>query len=354
MAFVRPTLAELVATTEADIEARLEGADARTRNSVLGTLSRVIAGAVHGLYGHQAWIADQVLVETSEAENLDRRGATWGVYRKAAAYATGLVTFAGSAGAEIAAGTLLRRADGARFVTTTAGVIAAGTAIVDVEAEAAGAAGNTVGSAPLALVSPIAGITGAPTVVSAGLVGGADAEADEDYRRRIQDRIRQPPHGGNRSDYVTWALEVAGVTRAWCLPLASGPGTVTVLFAMDDVRAAGQGIPVPADVAVVQSYIDARRPVCADVLVAAPIAVPLNLTISGIQPPDAAVRAAVEAEFRDLVLREAAPGGTILLSHLREAISVAAGETDHVLVSPAANVTRAATELSVPGAITWV
>ena len=63
--------------------------------------------------------------------------------------------------------------------------------------------------------------------------------------------------------------------------------------------------------------------------------------------------AAIEAEIIDLLRREAVPGGTVLLSHLREAISIAAGEADHALTIPAANVTHATGELAVLGTITW-
>ena len=52
-----------------------------------------------------------------------------------------------------------------------------------------------------------------------------------------------PPHGGNSSDYVTWALEVPGVTRAWVPPVPLIPGAVTVFFMMDVSEAAHGGFP---------------------------------------------------------------------------------------------------------------
>ncbi|RYE88861.1 MAG: baseplate J protein, partial [Oxalobacteraceae bacterium] len=59
-------------------------------------------------------------------------------------------------------------------------------------------------------------------------------------------------------------------------------------------------------------------------------------------------------ELRDLLVREAAPGKTLLLSHIREAVSTAAGETDHVLVSPAANVVPPTGHMPTFGSIAWV
>jgi len=102
----------------------------------------------------------------------------------------------------------------------------------------------------------------------------------------------------------------------------------------------------------VQDYIDSVRPVTANVVVVAPIAVTLNLTIA-LTPNNTLVQAAVQAEVEDMLRREALPGGTLLLSHLREAISIAAGETNNVLITPTADVTYADGEMAIMGTITW-
>ena len=39
---------------------------------------------------------------------------------------------------------------------------------------------------------------------------------------------------GDNDDYVAWATEVPGVTRAWCSPNGMGAGTVVVRFVRDD------------------------------------------------------------------------------------------------------------------------
>ena len=41
------------------------------------------------------------------------------------------------------------------------------------------------------------------------------------------------------------------------------------------------------------------------------------------------------------------------MSHIREAISTAAGETDHVLTSPTADVVESATEIATLGTVTF-
>ena len=142
-----------------------------------------------------------------------------------------------------------------------------------------------------------------------------------------------------------------GVTRAWVYPKEMGAGTVTVRFVRDNDASI---IPDAGEVAAVQTYIDdpSRRPVTADAYVVAPTPVTLNFNIQ-LTPNTAAVKAAVEASLRDLLLREAAPGVTLLISHVREAISVAAGETDNVLISPTTNQVYTTGQMPIFGAISW-
>ena len=351
MPFNKPELTDLIEAAESDIEARLPGADARLRRSNLNVLARVLAGAGHGLYDFIDFAKDQVLVDSAEAEMLDRHGAVWGIVRTAATFAGGTVQLTGADGKIVPAGTLMQRPDGVDYTTDAEVTLLAGAASVAVTASKAGLAGNAAAGASLALVSPIAGVDSSVTVSAGGLTGGADEEDDSSLRTRILDRIQAPPHGGADFDYVKWALAVAGVTRAWVYSRELGLGTVTVRFMMDETYA--DGLPLAADVAAVQAALDADRPVTADLTVVAPVAKVLNLTISGLAPSTQAVKDAIEAEVRDLIRREASPGATLLLSHIREAVSIAAGEHDHALVSPAADVAHAVGEIAVFGVITW-
>lgn len=350
MAFTRPDLPALINRAEADIETRLPGADARLRRSNLNVLARVHSGAAHGLYGYLEWISRQVIIDTADGDILERHASIWGVERKAASPAVGNITVTGTNGAIIPADSALARSDGAQYTTDAEATISGGTATIAVTAVEGGQAGNAAAASSLSFDTPIAGVSTSATVDAGGLTGGADIETDDDLRARLLARIQAPPHGGAQHDYVAWALEVAGVTRAWVYPAELGLGTVTVRFVRDDDASP---IPDAAEVLAMQEYIDSVRPVTADVTVAAPIAVPLNFTID-IVPDTATIRAAIEAELRDLLRREAEPGATILLSHIREAISLATGENDHILTAPAANVTHAVGEMATFGTITWL
>jgi len=55
-------------------------------------------------------------------------------------------------------------------------------------------------------------------------------ETDAALLARLLDDIRRPPAGGNKYDYVKWALSFDHVAAAWCFPLAQGLGTVDVVI----------------------------------------------------------------------------------------------------------------------------
>ncbi|PHM20928.1 MAG: baseplate J protein [Curvibacter sp. PD_MW3] len=346
--YSRPTLAQIIERVRTDVLTRLSTDDV-LRRSDAEVYARVIGAVTHGLYGFIDWLSNQLIYDTAEREYLERWASIWGITREAAAAATGSVTFTKQAGAVIPAGALLQALDGVQYVTTADATESSPTsATAPVAAVVPAAAGNRAMGQTLTLVSPIAGVQ--PGALAAALVGGADEESDESLRASLLRRIQQPPQGGAADDYVTWALEVPGVTRAWVYPGELGVGTVVVRFVRDnDVSP----IPDSGEVAAVQAYIDARRPVTAQVTVVAPVAVPLNFSISGLVPDTPTVRAAVEAELADLLLRTAQPGGTILLSHIRAAISAAAGESDYTLVSPTGSVTNTVGNMSTMGTVSW-
>ena len=80
----------------------------------------------------------------------------------------------------------------------------------------------------LGLVNTISGVNSG--VASCDLTGAADIESTDALRTRMLYTYANPPAGGSASDYVEWALQVPGVTRAWCLPNGAGSGTVVVLY----------------------------------------------------------------------------------------------------------------------------
>ena len=350
MPYDRPTLPELIEQIAADIESRVPGSGAQLRRKILTAIGRAQSGAVHGLHGHLSFLASQILPDRTSEESLSRHGVIWGIPRKTAEKAAGDAVFTGTNDTDIPAGTELQSTGAIVYTTDEEATIVAETATVAVTAVEVGVDGNLEEGIGLTLVNPIEDIDSAATVGAGGLTGGLDIETLAAWWARIVGRIQAPPHGGRVEDYEIWPLEVSGVTRVWVEPLFLGVGTVGIYIVSDDQEETI--IPDEDKVQEVQDYIDALRPVTAEPTVFPPVPVPLDFTIA-VVPNTAAVKAAVTAELSCLLRREAAPGGTILLSHLKETISRAEGETDHVLTVPAANVNLDPGELSVLGDITW-
>lgn len=344
MPFDTPTLPTLIGRTQADLDG-----DA-LRQSDAQVLSRAVSGLSYGLYGYLDWIAAQILPDSADEETLERQAVLrLRVPRKPAVPAAGDASFTAAAGALLDAGVLLQANDGRQYQVIEPVTAVAGSNTAQLRALAAGSLGNADAGLRLQLVSPVLGVASEFRVHAPGLTGGSDREDIESLRERVIRSYRVIPHGGAPADYETWALEVAGVTRAWSRRNYLGPGTVAV-FVMRDGGLDPQ--PGPAELAAVQAHIEAQRPVTADLYVLAPVAVPIFYQLH-VSPDTAAVRAAVESQLRDLHQREAAPGSGLLISRIRAAISAAAGEQDHVLYSPVANLEAAPGELLTFGGVAW-
>ncbi|RYY25251.1 MAG: baseplate J/gp47 family protein [Sphingomonadales bacterium] len=348
MTLSRPTLSALDRRIAADFDAHMKGADSRLRRSFLSVLARSNAGAFDGVYALLGWLARQLMPDTAEKEFLERHSTTWGVPRKAAGRAAGTIEIGGIVGAIVPIGAELVRVDGARFVTTERVVLAATTGSVSVEAMDAGVAGVTAEDVELTFAATPSGIN-AIAIAGAGLSGGADEETDAALLARLLTRIRTPPNGGAAADWETWALQLPGVTRAWAFPNWTGPGTVGVTFVLDGRE---DILPLEADLEAMTDHIDLLRPVTATPVIFAATPFMVNPLIT-VTPDTADVRAAIVAELSDLFQREAEPGGSMYVSRMREAISLAVGEFDHVLRSPAANPVAPAGYIPMLGTVTF-
>ena len=349
MPFARPSPKDIRDRMAAEVAVALDGADARLRRSVEEVMVRAVAIASHELHGHLEWAARQILPDTAEAEILARHAGVWGVERVAATAAIGDVTFSGTAGAVLPAGTELRRGDDARYeLVADATIGGGGTVTAAVAALVAGVAGNAAAGTTLSLLSPVAGVNPGAVVAAGDLAAGANAESDDGLRARLLRRIQSPPRGGARADYDAWALAVAGVEQVWVFPLYLGAGTVGLTFVTT-----GGAVPASPLVAAVQAEIDLLRPVTAAVTVFAPATQALPLTIE-LSVDTVAIRTAVLAEVADFLRREGAPGGTVRLSRLSAAISAAVGEVSHILSVPAADVVLPAGTIPVLGTVTWL
>jgi uncharacterized phage protein gp47/JayE len=356
--FTRPTFAQISARVKTDIQGALEGAAAFFRRSFERAAKEALTGVSHHLHGHIDWVMRQLDPRTADEENLEKiHGEPFGVFRHAAVQAQLTYLATGVDGTVIPAATVFVRADGVRYTSdadATVGDVDTGEIELAITAEEAGADGNCDDGETLSIDAPIAGLDNDGAVVET-TTEGSDLETAEDYFERVLARRQDPIAGGSSGDFEQWVLEVAGVTRAWEVARTPGPGAVTVFTVNDTydddgllVSTAALSAPKTTEVA---EYLDqpGRQPVTMDVYLPAPTLHELDPEIN-LSPNTSAVRAAVTTALNEYLLREATPEGmTVLWSQLNEAISLAAGEVDHELVSPAANVTIAYASLPVLG-----
>lgn len=329
-----PTLQALRERMANDLQLRMQQAglsvDATQPGNGYTELVNVLAGVAYSLWGAADHIAGQQLIDTMDAATAVKIGGEYGIYRTQATYANGQISMTSTASVSVPAGTVVQSAAGAQFVTDAELSFAgAQTQTVSVTAVEAGAAGNLAAGQALSLVSPIAAI-GSNIFVSTAISGGSDIEPLERFKSRILQRKKAPPLGGARHDYRAWAKEAhPDVTRAWVFEHENGVGSVVVRIVTEDLA---DPIPGAAVIATVNDYIDEKRPAgLRSLSVEAPTAVPLNLTFTQLEPNIAVVQASIESELKDLILREGGPDSTLLLSHIRQAISRATGEQDFAI-----------------------
>ena len=358
MPFDPKPLPQLIAETQADIESRLPGSYARVQKKTLNAVAFGMAGVASGLQSKVAWYARQIIPGESDPEKLAEWCIAFNVPRKLASAAGGSLPVTVTDVVTIAQGTRWQRPDGVTVeVTTDTASSAAGQISVPVTALETGANGNTPVNVTFTIVTPQAGVQSTATTQEA-LTGGADIESLTRWRNRLIFRFQYPPAGGTLYDYERWALECAGVTRAWAYKRYNG-ADVGVTFVMDD---SADIIPTAADVDRVASYIAGHRdpvtnewtgqPLGPEVLTFAPKPVPVDMSVR-LVPNNATTQSAATVAINQYFTDNVIPGATLIYSELSAAISDATGVTDSTLITPAASVTCNQGDLLMPGAITW-
>ena len=375
MPFPRPTLTALRSQAMQDITASdLPNADGFMRRAVLRVLAWVQAGLAYLHYGYLDWISQQSTPFTSTGEYLEGWAALapTPVLREAPTFASGPASWPGVVNTPLPAGTVCSRGDGTQYATQAAATVGGGGSVtVTVVALVAGSNGNTDSGTPLELAVSIGGINpvGAAT---AAITGGADLETDGPLRTRMLESYAAPPHGGSQADFVTWALQVAGVTRAWCaLPATANLGTVTVYFMMDVAEAAFGGFPqgtngvaaletrdtaATADQLAVANYLYALRAVTMLVYAVAPQASTQAFTFTGLSGISTAQQALVSAALTTLLTQKDSPlaNTSIEQSDCAAAITAIGGLPSFAITTPSSwPITSAVGYLFTLGTVTY-
>jgi uncharacterized phage protein gp47/JayE len=332
MPWSTPSLRSVRETVRGEITTSL-GRASFVSNSVLRVMADAMAALAHLTLRYIDWLALQLMPDTAEREWLDRHGDIWLVNaddttgRKLGALASGQATVTGVDGIAVPVSSRLTSSDDLQYETTVEVLVTPTGVPVPVRALSYGRDGNRFPGDGLQFVEAISGVDGQAVVIVVD--GGANAETDDQLRRRILQRIRNPPMGGSAEDYVRWALACPGVDRAWA-EAEQGPGTITVRFLMDPEDPAyeeSKGWPTSEDIEEVKVYIDKMRPVTVmDCYVFAPIQQYLSITIADLVtvPDTVAARTAakteIEASVERMLFANAAPGQTIYAAWISNAI----------------------------------
>ena len=367
MPFARPTLTALRDQSIEDITTSgVPGLTGLLRKAVLRVLAWVMAGLAYSVYGYADWIARMAVPFTAADEYLYAWAALIGIYPEQATAATGTATFTGNPATLLRSGTPLARPEGITYTTTADGVVDnLGTVTVPIAATVLGIATNCDAGSPINIATAVEGINSGG--VTGLCSGGADQETNDALRTRMLFKYREPPQGGASSDYVLWAQEVPGCTRAWVAGNGWGPGTVVVYPMFDDAEAAHGGFPqgtdgcataetrgppAAGDQRLVADHIYTVEPVTALVYVAAPTPYPVDITLAGLDPNTADMRDQIVAALNDAFLLIGEPGGTVWPSDLYEAILATPGIVHFEITVPAIAVDAPGGALPIMGALT--
>jgi uncharacterized phage protein gp47/JayE len=177
--------------------------------------------------------------------------------------------------------------------------------------------------------------------------------------------------GGSAADFLQWARETAGVTRAWVVPHGVGAGSVWIYVMLDAARSSNAGFPVgtdggsasdsrvtaaTGDQLAVADHIYPLQPVPCVVYVSAPTPAPVAFTIDGFTTASTAMKSAVTAALSATLTELGTVGAaatSIAFSELYAAVSSVPGVPAFRIANPTTNVSIPAGSLATLGTVTW-
>ena len=217
MSFKRDSLAVLLDRMYAGYTSLFRPLDKTPRQNLLKVFAAVDAGIYHQLLGDLDFLSKQLFPDTAEGEYLREHWSSTAVPLYAVA-ASGEVTVTGTAGKPVPSGVVFGAASGEHYyLDKSYRLDANGRAIAAVKAENPGAQGNLAAGEKLSVISAIpAGVDSEAVVSGSGILGGADAETDEEYLVRVLAALRNPSRYGKKNDFALWAKDAsAEVSAAW-------------------------------------------------------------------------------------------------------------------------------------------
>lgn len=348
----RENIDTIRARLDSDVNAGLNPSDPRWVDVVEGgpywDLSQVVALECERLWDFlSVEVAAAMFPSYAWGIYLDEHALTYGLVRKDAVKATGIVRFTGDDGTAIISGTQVGTEpanpddDPVIFETTASGTIpVAGSGYVDLPVAAleTGAASNVAIGVASLLFSGVSGVASVSNITA--IVGGEDQESDVALQDRLLLEISSAQGAGTQSDYTRWALSYPGVGHATVQPAWAGGGTVRVVVTdadnqpvgtstvtglqalLDPVGAAGLGL----GLAPIGAAVTVTTPAYYYVNVAATIVHDTGYSLDGTSGT-IATRAAIVAAITAYV-NTLAPGAEVVTNRVEYAIMSVKGVHD--------------------------
>jgi len=313
LSLTTPALRALIARVQADIATDTGEDDVYIRGTFARAAALALAGAVKGVYGFAAGVANELHPATMVDWGIPLWASALGLTRTAAIAAVHPVTITFTGAATVALGAVFVGPDGTEY-TLNAAVTrgSAGTSAGVLTASTAGDAGTLDAGATVTLQTPVANVSNSATV-SAATTDGADEEALETLKSRVLLRLGSPPQGGAEADYEAWTLAASSeVVRVAVLSNTPWLGNVTVYFTVQTDGTSDGFIPSAGQVTIVQAALDANCPAHAVGLVtaAAPNGIDVDMEID-LSDNSSEMQNAV-ADALDVYFAQRAPGLTTL------------------------------------------
>jgi uncharacterized phage protein gp47/JayE len=268
------------------------------------------------MYKQLDGILEQGFAATAGGVYLERKVAEQGLTRKPATFAEGSVRISGNVGAGVSMGIKVSSDLAMYTVLQTVTIPAAGFITVSVRCDTAGAVGNVPVGAIKDFPVSISGLTAVTNTEA--LVGGYNAETDDELRKRYFEKVSKPATSGNRQHYMNWAKEVPGVGDVRVHPLWNGNGTVRVIIINAHKQPAE-----PSLIQAVTAHIENSRPVGAAVTVVT--ASPVNINVSATLTLEggftvAAVRPGITAAVNEYLRRVTFVSASVSIAHIGSAV----------------------------------
>jgi uncharacterized phage protein gp47/JayE len=217
MPFKRDSLGVILNRVYAKYTSLYKPLDKTPRYNLLKIFSAVDAGIYHELLGDLDFLSNQLFPDTATGAYLREHWSS----RTPPLYAIaayGDIIISGLPNKPVPVGVVFKSAAGETYYTESAYRLNTdGSAAARVRAQNTGLKTNLASGEELTIISAVpAGINSKAVVSAGGIIGGADAESDEEYLTRVLAQLRNPARYGKKDDFASWAVDSSPeVSAAW-------------------------------------------------------------------------------------------------------------------------------------------